>query len=97
MSAEAPASPTRRVTFGDPVPQSRPPLVGGARLRWARTREVHPSGVIRIVKLTPSHRFGDLEAFFERLKPVLAAELAAEVAKGPVKVKVTVGVEDIKG
>jgi len=75
----------------------RPALEGGARLRWAKKWRRHPSNVFRTVRLTPSHAFDDLEAFFDKVRPQIADVLRAEVAKGPVKAKCTIEVDVTRG
>ena len=53
--------------------------------------------MFRTVRLTPSHAFDDLEAFFDKVRPQLADVLRAEVAKGPVKAKCTIEVDVTRG
>ena len=69
-----------------------PRLTGGARLRWRTVKVLHTSGVIRVTRLTPSHAIRDFEAFVARVTPELNSVLRAEVARGPVKAKITLSV-----
>jgi hypothetical protein len=50
----------------------------------------HKSNVFRTARLLPSHAFDDLEAFFDKVRPLVHELLRAVVAKGPIKVKCTV-------
>lgn len=87
-------SPTRRIRLRSPRSPSpdMPRLTGGARLRWKTVKVLHPSGVIRVTRLTPSHAIRDFEAFVARVTPELNSVLLAEVARGPVKAKITLSV-----
>ena len=94
-------SPTRRIRLGtrlrSPPSPVMPPLEGGARLRWRLVNVDHPSGVIRITRLKPSLRLNDFDVFVTRVAPELIAILRGEVARGPVKAKVTLDVVLTRG